>query len=83
MEQKQRPEIGQFYGFDHVVFWVGNAKQASSFYTTRFGFEYLAYQGLETGERKIATHVVKKGKVSSFNLNLLLNWKIDYFRFLY
>lgn len=64
MEQKQRPEIGQFYGFDHVVFWVGNAKQAASFYTTRFGFEYLAYQGLETGERRIATHVVRKGKIT-------------------
>jgi len=59
----QRPEIGQFFGFDHVVFWVGNAKQAASFYTARFGFEYFAYQGLETGERKIATHVVKKGKI--------------------
>jgi 4-hydroxyphenylpyruvate dioxygenase len=59
----ERPQIGQFYGFDHVVFWVGNAKQASSFYTTRFGFEYLAYQGLETGERGVATHVVNKGKI--------------------
>jgi 4-hydroxyphenylpyruvate dioxygenase len=59
----ERPEIGRFFGFDHVVFWVGNAKQAASFYTTRFGFEYYAYQGLETGERKIATHVVKKGKI--------------------
>jgi 4-hydroxyphenylpyruvate dioxygenase len=59
----ERPDIGQFYGFDHVVFWVGNAKQAASFYTTRFGFEYFAYQGLETGERNLATHVVKKGKI--------------------
>jgi len=23
---KERPEIGVFYGFDHVTFWVGNAK---------------------------------------------------------
>jgi hypothetical protein len=22
----ERPEIGKFYGFDHVTFWVGNAK---------------------------------------------------------
>jgi 4-hydroxyphenylpyruvate dioxygenase len=60
----ERPEIGRFFGFDHVVFWVGNAKQAASFYTSRFGFEYLAYQGLETGERKVATHVVRKGKIT-------------------
>jgi 4-hydroxyphenylpyruvate dioxygenase len=59
----ERPEIGQFYGFDHVGFWVGNAKQAASFYTSRFGFEYFAFQGLETGQRKYATHVVKKGKI--------------------
>jgi 4-hydroxyphenylpyruvate dioxygenase len=66
MEQNkttQRPEIGQFFGFDHLVFWVGNAKQAASFYTTRFGFEFHAYQGLETGQRKIATHVIKKDKI--------------------
>ena len=25
-------------------FWVGNAKQAASFYTSRMGFEYVAYQ---------------------------------------
>lgn len=57
---KERPDIGRFIGFDHVVFWVGNAKQAASYYTSKFGFEYLAYKGLETGERNIASHVVKK-----------------------
>jgi 4-hydroxyphenylpyruvate dioxygenase len=60
---KTRPEIGKFFGFDHVVFWVGNARQAASYYTSRFGFEYLAYQGLETGQRNVATHVVKAGKI--------------------
>jgi len=39
-----RPEVGVFYSFDHVRFWVGNAKQAASFYTTRMGFEFVAYQ---------------------------------------
>ena len=60
---KIRPEIGQFYGFDHVTFWVGNAKQAASYYCSRLGFEYLAYQGLETGERQYATHVIKNGDI--------------------
>ena len=58
-----RPEIGVFYGFDHVTFWVGNALQAASFYCSRLGFEYLAYQGLETGHREYACHVVSNGKV--------------------
>lgn len=60
---KERPEIGKFFGFDHIKFWVGNAKQAASYYTSRFGFDYVAYQGLETGERKVATHVVKKNEI--------------------
>lgn len=60
---KERPNIGKFEGFDHLVFWVGNAKQAASYYTSRFGFEYYAYKGLETGERKVCSHVVKKNKI--------------------
>lgn len=59
-----RPEIGTFYGFDHVTFWVGNALQAASFYTSRLGFEYLAYQGLETGHREFACHAVRNGKAT-------------------
>ena len=38
-----RPEGGSFKGFDHVTFWVGNAKQAASYFCTRLGFEYVAY----------------------------------------
>jgi len=60
---KERPAIGVFYGFDHVTFWVGNAKQAASFYCSRLGFEYEAYQGLETGCRDFATHVVRNGQI--------------------
>lgn len=58
-----RPDIGKFLGFDHVVFYVGNAKQAASYYTTRLGFEYYAYKGLETGERDVVSHVVKRNNV--------------------
>jgi len=38
-----QPEGGRFLGFDHVHLWVGNAKQAASYYTARMGFEYCAY----------------------------------------
>lgn len=41
----ERPAIGKFLKFDHIKFHVGNAKQAASFYTSRFGFEFAAYQG--------------------------------------
>jgi 4-hydroxyphenylpyruvate dioxygenase len=46
-----------------VHLWVGNAKQAASYYTSRLGFEYYAYRGLETGEREVSTHVVRNEKV--------------------
>jgi len=47
---------------------VGNAKQAASFYTSRFGFEYFAYKGLETGERNVASHAVKNHEGTIFVL---------------
>ena len=46
-----------------MTFWVGNAKQAASYYTSRLGFEYFAYKGLETGDRQAVTHVVKKNEI--------------------
>lgn len=58
-----QPNGGKFIAFDHLTFYVGNAKQAASYYTTRMGFEPYAYQGLETGSRKFAKHVVKQNKV--------------------
>jgi 4-hydroxyphenylpyruvate dioxygenase len=56
-------DIGAYRGYDHVTWYVGNAKQAASFYITRFGFKHIAYRGLETGSRYIASHVVSNGAV--------------------
>lgn len=38
--------------------------QAASFYCSKMGFEPLAYRGLETGSREVASHVIKQGQVS-------------------
>ncbi|KAL8829871.1 MAG: hypothetical protein Q9191_001762 [Dirinaria sp. TL-2023a] len=55
-------DLGLNYrSYDHVTWWVGNAKQAASYYVTRMGFSHLAYKGLETGSRHIAAHVVTNG----------------------
>ena len=54
---------GRYVAFDHLTFWVGNAKQAASFYCTKFGFEPMAYKGLETGERNTVSHAVRQNKV--------------------
>ena len=50
-------------GTDYVEFYVGNAKQAAYFYKTAFGFQDFAYKGLETGEREVASYVLKQGKI--------------------
>lgn len=35
----------------------------AGFYTSRMGFEYIAYSGLETGNRDTCVHVVKNGEI--------------------
>jgi 4-hydroxyphenylpyruvate dioxygenase len=50
-------------GTDYVELYVGNAKQAAHFYKTAFGFESLAYCGLETGEKSFCSYVLKQGKI--------------------
>ena len=52
-----------YRGYDHVTWWVGNAKQVAQYYITRMGFRPLAYRGLETGSRFIASHVVENNGV--------------------
>ncbi|MEQ9104310.1 MAG: 4-hydroxyphenylpyruvate dioxygenase [Rhodothermales bacterium] len=51
-------------GTDYVEFFVGNAKQAAYFYMAAFGFQALAYAGLETGLRDRTSFVVRQGKVT-------------------
>lgn len=50
-------------GTDYVEFYVGNAKQAAHFYKTAFGFQSLAYAGLETGSRDKVSYVLKQDKI--------------------
>lgn len=50
-------------GTDYVEFYVGNAKQAAHYYKTAFGFQSLAYAGLETGLRDRASYVLKQDKI--------------------
>ncbi len=51
-------------GTDYIEFYVGNAKQAAYFYQHAFGFQPLAYRGLETGCREAASYVLRQGKVT-------------------
>jgi 4-hydroxyphenylpyruvate dioxygenase len=49
---------------DHVRFFVGNARQSAYFYRNAFGFEVLAYEGLETRQRHEAGYVLRQGKIT-------------------
>ncbi|QIE60086.1 4-hydroxyphenylpyruvate dioxygenase [Rasiella rasia] len=50
-------------GTDYVELYVGNAKQAAHFYKTAFGFQSLAYAGLETGVKDRVSYVLKQDKI--------------------
>lgn len=50
-------------GTDYVELYVGNAKQSAHFYKTAFGFQSLAYAGLETGMRDRTSYVLQQGKI--------------------
>lgn len=50
-------------GTDYVEFYVGNAKQSAHFYKTAFGFQSIAYAGLETGLKDRCSYVLGQGKI--------------------
>lgn len=47
----------------HVEFYVGNAKQAAYYYRKAFGYDQIAYSGLETGDREKASYVLAQGRI--------------------
>lgn len=49
--------------FDHVTFWVSNAKQVATYYSKLFGLKPFAFRGLETNSRSVASHVVAQNKI--------------------
>lgn len=59
-------EAGDFLpllGTDYVELYVGNAKQAAHYYKTAFGFQSLAYAGLETGVKDRTSYVLVQDKI--------------------
>jgi 4-hydroxyphenylpyruvate dioxygenase len=50
-------------GTDYIEFWVGNAKQASIFYRSAFGYRLTGYRGPETGVRDRASYLLEQGKI--------------------
>ncbi|MEO6526635.1 MAG: 4-hydroxyphenylpyruvate dioxygenase [Gemmatimonadaceae bacterium] len=50
-------------GTDYIEFYVGNARQASLYYRSAFGFQLVAYRGPETGVRDRASYLLQQGKI--------------------
>lgn len=50
-------------GTDYVELYVGNAKQAAHYYKTAFGFQSLAFSGLETGNTECESYVLVQDKI--------------------
>jgi 4-hydroxyphenylpyruvate dioxygenase len=50
-------------GTDYIEFWVGNAKQASHYYRSAFGFQLVGYRGPETGVKDRASWLLQQDKV--------------------
>jgi 4-hydroxyphenylpyruvate dioxygenase len=49
---------------DHLRFFVGNARQSAYFYRNAFGFDVVAYAGLETKSRQEAGYVLRQGEIT-------------------
>lgn len=50
-------------GTDYVELYVGNAKQAAHYYKSAWGFQPLAYAGLETGMKDRVSYVLQQDKI--------------------
>ncbi len=50
-------------GTDYIELYVGNAKQAAHYYMSAWGFQPLAYAGLETGLKDRVSYVLQQDKI--------------------
>ncbi|GAB3502575.1 4-hydroxyphenylpyruvate dioxygenase [Emticicia fontis] len=50
-------------GTDYLELYVGNCKQAAHYYQSAFGFQPIAYAGLETGLKDRESYVLQQGKI--------------------
>jgi 4-hydroxyphenylpyruvate dioxygenase len=66
LEELHKNKIEDFLplnGTDYLEFYVGNAKQSAYYYQMAWGYELVAYAGLETGVKDFASYVLQQGKI--------------------
>jgi len=65
--EKVVPEAEDFLpllGTDHIELYCGNAKQSAYYYMMAWGFEPVAYSGLETGRNDAVSYVLRQDKIT-------------------
>ncbi len=62
VEKEYEDHLG-LIDIDYVELYVNNAKQAAHYYINCFGFNVVAYRGLETGVRDKASYLLEQGNV--------------------
>ena len=65
------PEAPTLQGYDHLEWWVGNARQSAHYWVTAFGFRIDAYAGPETGVTDRQSYVVSQGELRFVLTNAL------------
>ena len=61
-DAKTADDFMPLLGTDHIEFYCGNAKQSAYYYQSAFGYQLVAYAGLETGVKDRASYVLQQGK---------------------
>lgn len=60
---QQAEDFLPLLGTDFVELYVGNAKQAAYYYQQAWGFQPVAYSGLETGRKDSVSYVLQQDKI--------------------
>ncbi|MCM4159085.1 4-hydroxyphenylpyruvate dioxygenase [Antarcticibacterium flavum] len=60
---EQAEDFLPLLGTDFVELYVGNAKQAAYYYQQAWGFQPVAYAGLETGRKDSVSYVLQQDKI--------------------
>ncbi|PZC82108.1 hypothetical protein B5X24_HaOG211198 [Helicoverpa armigera] len=61
--KNQKRAEGKVLNFDHLVFWVANAKTASTYFITRLGFKPLAIREA-TESRPVQSYAVRSNQIT-------------------
>lgn len=62
-EVEEAADFLPLLGTDYVELYVGNAKQSALYYQAAWGFQPVAYSGLETGSKDSASYVLQQDKI--------------------